>query len=608
MSSSPHSTIIPSDFDIENTFSSTNILNYFSASSGSISPDSSNDFTKYLLDILVFLTLHDDSKIEIIQAYDTIPPPQVVIALPAILPPSLVLFLLPMFDSQDLFPSKKISPRDTQTPVESPIFVSPSSSEGSSSPVRPTSLDYLFDESIFWIQPDSISDELVIAKMAKVCRFYTPVVNAKTRINDIPKVQDIIINDVNTTNEAKPSPSAKINHDTPAPQDKWSRDQHILLVNILGEPRVGVTIRSKVRDSEATSTHECLYIFKNKMDENGVVIRNKARLVAQGYRQEEGIDYNETFSQVARLKSIRIFLAYATYICFMMYQIDMKSAFLNGRLSEEVYVQQLHWFESSQLPDYRCKLDKALYGLKQPPIVCTRSDQSGQFESSLTPHDNLPSLTFWESKKMVDKRGRWKNQHLGRVDDEEGLDPLEFITWRNSKIKDHIKVDETTKCALLYSWIEVGNNEGLIDEDISSDDDGDQTNLSMLTKPEIKIDDLGHGTDYFEFICWLASKFDNHWELDKNVKNGLWEFNVNGRTKRTIDDLVNESYNESNKKTCSDSFFKPYFDAQDGKDIYEIIDRDYSLITIPAHRDISNHDELCQTKEFAIIRYLIGSS
>nr|GEW04292.1 hypothetical protein [Tanacetum cinerariifolium] len=99
MSSSPHSTIVPSDSDIENTFSSTNILNYFSASPGNISPDSSNDFTKYLLDILVFSPLHDDSKTEVIQAYDAIPPPQVVIALPAILPPSPVLSLLPMFDS-----------------------------------------------------------------------------------------------------------------------------------------------------------------------------------------------------------------------------------------------------------------------------------------------------------------------------------------------------------------------------------------------------------------------------------------------------------------------------------------------------------------------------
>nr|GEY47903.1 hypothetical protein [Tanacetum cinerariifolium] len=86
---------------------------------------------------------------EVIQAYDTISPPQVVIALPAILPPSPVLSLSPMFDSQDLFPSKEISTKDTETLIESPIPVPPSSSEGSSSPVRSTTPDYLFDESIF---------------------------------------------------------------------------------------------------------------------------------------------------------------------------------------------------------------------------------------------------------------------------------------------------------------------------------------------------------------------------------------------------------------------------------------------------------------------------
>nr|GEW78439.1 hypothetical protein [Tanacetum cinerariifolium] len=149
MSSSPHSSIVPSDSDIENTFSSMNILNYFLASPESISSDSSNNFTKYLLDILVFLPLHDDSKMEVIQAYDAIPPLQVVIALLAILPPSPVLLLSPMFNTQDLFPSREISPKDTETPVESPIPVPPSSLEGSISPVRSTTPDYLFDESIF---------------------------------------------------------------------------------------------------------------------------------------------------------------------------------------------------------------------------------------------------------------------------------------------------------------------------------------------------------------------------------------------------------------------------------------------------------------------------
>nr|GEV17735.1 reverse transcriptase domain-containing protein [Tanacetum cinerariifolium] len=109
------------------------------------------------------------------------------------------------------------------------------------------------------------------------------------------------------------------------------------------------------------------WVFRNKMDEEGVVTKNKARLVAKGYRQEEGIDYDETFEPVARLEAIRIFLAYASYMGFIMYQMDVKSAFLNRKISEEVYVEQPPGFESSEFPNHVCKLNKALYGLKQAP-------------------------------------------------------------------------------------------------------------------------------------------------------------------------------------------------------------------------------------------------
>ncbi|GJY85225.1 retrovirus-related pol polyprotein from transposon TNT 1-94 [Tanacetum coccineum] len=86
------------------------------------------------------------------------------------------------------------------------------------------------------------------------------------------------------------------------------------------------------------------WVFRNKRDETGIVIKNKARLVAQGYNQQEGIDFGETFAHVARLEAIRIFLAFATYMNFIVYQIDVKSAFLNGKLKEEVYVKQLSGF------------------------------------------------------------------------------------------------------------------------------------------------------------------------------------------------------------------------------------------------------------------------
>ena len=87
-------------------------------------------------------------------------------------------------------------------------------------------------------------------------------------------------------------------------------------------------------------------------------------MVAKGYIQQEGIDYDETFAPVARLEAIRIFLAFAVYSDFKVYQMDVKSAFLNGELVEEVYVAQLPGFESQKFPDFVYRLLKALYGLK----------------------------------------------------------------------------------------------------------------------------------------------------------------------------------------------------------------------------------------------------
>ncbi|KAJ9547854.1 hypothetical protein OSB04_020397 [Centaurea solstitialis] len=109
------------------------------------------------------------------------------------------------------------------------------------------------------------------------------------------------------------------------------------------------------------------WIFRNKLDEIGTIIRNKARLVAQGYRQEEGIDYDETFAPVARLEAIRLFLAFAAHMNFKVYHMDIKNAFLNGKLNEEVYVAQPPGFVDPKFPDHVYKLNKALYGLKQAP-------------------------------------------------------------------------------------------------------------------------------------------------------------------------------------------------------------------------------------------------
>ncbi|GJS30144.1 ribonuclease H-like domain-containing protein [Tanacetum coccineum] len=108
-------------------------------------------------------------------------------------------------------------------------------------------------------------------------------------------------------------------------------------------------------------------LLQNKKDERGIVIRNKARLVAQGYTQEEGIDYKEAFAPVARIEAIRLFLAYASYMGFKVYQMDVKSVFLYGRIEEEVYVCQPLGFKDLDYPDKVYKVVKAIYGLHQAP-------------------------------------------------------------------------------------------------------------------------------------------------------------------------------------------------------------------------------------------------
>ncbi|GJS85581.1 putative ribonuclease H-like domain-containing protein [Tanacetum coccineum] len=109
------------------------------------------------------------------------------------------------------------------------------------------------------------------------------------------------------------------------------------------------------------------WILKNKRDARGIVVRNKARLVAQGHRQEEGIDYDEVFAPVARIEAIRLFLAFASYMGFLAYQMDVKSAFLYGEIEEEVYVTQPKGFVDPQNPKLVYKVVKALYGLHQAP-------------------------------------------------------------------------------------------------------------------------------------------------------------------------------------------------------------------------------------------------
>nr|GEW09691.1 reverse transcriptase domain-containing protein [Tanacetum cinerariifolium] len=143
------------------------------------------------------------------------------------------------------------------------------------------------------------------------------------------------------------------------------------------------------------------WVFRKKKDKKGIVIRNKARLVAQGHTQEEGIDYNEVFALVARIEAIRLFLAYASFMGFMVYQMDVKSAFLYGTI-EEVYVCQPPGFEDPNYPDKVYKEVKALYGLHQVPIACDYARASLNRKSTIGGCQFLGCrLISWQCKKQT---------------------------------------------------------------------------------------------------------------------------------------------------------------------------------------------------------------
>ncbi|KAJ9545078.1 hypothetical protein OSB04_024785 [Centaurea solstitialis] len=154
---------------------------------------------------------------------------------------------------------------------------------------------------------------------------------------------------------------------------KWTKDHPSS--QIIGSPSQPVQTRSAknnkvwrlVTRPRGKAIIGLKWIFRNKKDENDLIIRNKARLVAKGYRQQEGIDYDETFAPVAKIEAIWIFLAYAAHKNMTVYQMDVKCAFLNGILQEEVYVEQPEGFVDPRYPNHVYALDKALYGLKQAP-------------------------------------------------------------------------------------------------------------------------------------------------------------------------------------------------------------------------------------------------
>ncbi|GJT13768.1 putative reverse transcriptase, RNA-dependent DNA polymerase, partial [Tanacetum coccineum] len=159
------------------------------------------------------------------------------------------------------------------------------------------------------------------------------------------------LNNLETTMNVGPIPTTRIHKDHPKDQiigDINSATQTRSMIKMSEEHAMVWTLVDLPKGKMAIGTK---WVYRNKKDEIGIVLRNKARLVAHGYTQEEGINYDEVFAPVARIEAIRLFLAYASFMGFIMYQMDMKSAFLYGTIEEEVYVCQPPGFEDPQFPD-----------------------------------------------------------------------------------------------------------------------------------------------------------------------------------------------------------------------------------------------------------------
>ncbi|GJX51380.1 putative ribonuclease H-like domain-containing protein [Tanacetum coccineum] len=181
------------------------------------------------------------------------------------------------------------------------------------------------------------------------------------------------MNNLDTFIPVSPIPTTRVHKDHPVEQiigDLNSSPQTRRMTKQLEEHGLFTSVQQRTNHKDFQNCLWLLFIKeetqkRNKKDERGIVIKNKARLVAQGYTQEEGIDYDEVFAPVARIEAIRLFLAYASFKDFMVYQMDVKSAFLYGKIEEEVYVCQPPRFEDLDFPDRVYKVEKALYGLHQ---------------------------------------------------------------------------------------------------------------------------------------------------------------------------------------------------------------------------------------------------
>ncbi|GJU18954.1 retrovirus-related pol polyprotein from transposon TNT 1-94 [Tanacetum coccineum] len=213
--------------------------------------------------------------------------------------------------------------------------------------------------------------------------------------NDEDDGAEADINNLDTTIQVSPILTTRIHKDHPLDQ-------------VIGDLQSATQTRRMSKNWRTWENSK-----RNKKDERGIVIRNKVRLVAQGYTQEEGIDYDEVFAPVARIEAIRLFLAYALFKDFVVYQMDVKSAFLYGKIKEEVYVCQPPGFEDPDFPDRVYKVEKALYGLHKAPrawyetlstYLLDNEFQRGKIDKTLFIKSSMGELTFFLGLQVKQKK------------------------------------------------------------------------------------------------------------------------------------------------------------------------------------------------------------
>nr|GEZ91798.1 retrovirus-related Pol polyprotein from transposon TNT 1-94 [Tanacetum cinerariifolium] len=219
------------------------------------------------------------------------------------------------------------------------------------------------DKEVYVMQPPRFQDPEFLASVYKVEKamyglhqapraWFEDILRVTTNTGDTNEVEADLRNMENNIS-ASPTPTFKIHKDHLTSQ----------IIGYVDTPNVW----SLVDCPEGVRPIGTKWVLKNKKDERGIVIRNKVRLVAQGHTHKEGIDYKEVFTPVARIEAIRLFLAYASFMGFTVYQMDVKSAFLYGTIDKEVYVMQPPRFQDPEFLASVYKVEKAMYGLHQAP-------------------------------------------------------------------------------------------------------------------------------------------------------------------------------------------------------------------------------------------------